>query len=342
MSEPLQIGVLGVTDTGDRVIDAVVQSPQAALAAVADRDADIAARRGRALGVESFDDFRAFVLGGRLDALLVAAPPFACTEALRLAAGQHIPVWRTPPLARNFSEAVQLSRLFNESGTPLVVGRTWERQATRDRLAELGDLFLGHAQVICSETGDLDWRGDQERAGGGVLIDAGYDVVDLLVTRMGIPDGVSAGTALTPSSSESHRRHDTEDTAIVLMQYGGGVLASIMLCRTAAPSVWQVMFHGEHGSVSLDRSRMIRWSRDGREQRRTTWEQENVWSAGIEQFLREVSEKMSKYSSPAAEHLGVVAVIEAAYLSARTGEPESPTRLFELQGIDMPVTPNDG
>ena len=339
MSKPLRVGVLGVTGSGEMVIEAAARSPQAELVAVADRDADAAARVGRTQGVESYDDFRAFVLGEQLEALLVASPPFVCHEVLRLAASQRIPVWRTPPLARNLGEAVQLKRQFAEADTPLVVGRAWEQESTRERLDDLGEqlgtIFLGHAQIIGSWDADLDWHGDLERAGGGVLIAQGYEAVDLVVTHMGLPDVVSAGTALTPSPPEIPHRYDTEDTAVVLMQYASGGLASITLCRTAAPDVWQVMLHGDRGSISLDRSRLIRWSCDGREQRRTTWETDNAWSAGIENFLRALRTD-AKCGSTATEHLAVVAVIEAAYLAARTGEPESPMRLFELQGIAPP------
>ena len=44
-------------------------------------------------------------------------------------------------------------------------------------------------------------------------------------------------------------------------------------------------------------------------------------------------------TSTGKEHLAAMAVIEAAYLSARTGQPESPSHFYELKDLTPPAAP---
>ncbi len=341
LSEPLHVGVLGISDeAGTSTLEAVSESPVAELVAVADRDGDAASRVGTRLGAECFDDFRAFVHAPGIDALLIAAPPFACTEALRLAASKRIPVWRTAAPARNFSETVQLANWFAEAQTPLVVSRSWACGSARlspDALADhLGEAFLAHAEVIRHRNDDLDWRGDRERAGGGVVLDQAYDPIDLAVSQMGVPDVVAAATARVPRPPETKSRHDTEDTAIILMRYASGAMASMTTCWLASPSTWRVSVHGERGSLALDETRLTYWGRDGRELSAIDLDVDDRIGLSASDFLQMIAAGETKFPSTVSSHLPTMAVIEAAYLSARTGEPESPLRQFDLQGVSPP------
>ena len=64
-------------------------------------------------------------------------------------------------------------------------------------------------------------------------------------------------------------------------------------------------------------------------QRRTVREDRVVASA-ISAFGATRREGEKRLESSAREHLSTLAVIEAAYLSAKTGEPESPDRFLGI------------
>ena len=336
MAERVRVGILGVGESGSPVIEAVRRCACAELVAVADREQEVASRQGRVLGVASFDDFRSFLLAQPLDAVLVAAPPFQCHEVLRLAASRRIPIWRVPPLARRFEEAGELVQLFAETSTPLVVGRLWEDQAgwleagaLRDAL---GTVFLLHALVVVRRDDALDWRGDAERAGGGVLLNQGYEAVDMCGAMMGVPDRVTAATARTPRDPAGRLRYDTEDTACVLMQYGSEGMASVTMCWRAEPSTRRIDVYGERGSLTIDGSRLTHRSPDGREVHATEIGDDDLYVASVTRFLKGLAGGSASLEPDSRKHLETTAVIEAAYLSARTGEPEAPLRLLEMQG----------
>lgn len=337
MAESIRVGVLGLGEAGQQVIETVQQSGCAAVVAVADRNRETATRYGRLLGVDAFDDFRLFLYSQPLDALLVNQPPFGCHEALRLAASRHIAVWRRPPLARSFESATQLVSWFSESSTPLVVGRLWPRRAAwlqPEALREtLGQVFLAHAHIIGRQTDDLGWRGDRERAGGGALLDQGYDALDLCLTFMGLPDTVMATVTRLPGGAAARVRQDTEDAAVVLLQFGREAAAGVTVCWRAAPPMRHVVLYGHRGTVLLEQTRLRHVALDGQERSATELDDGvDPYAVSVREFLEDAASPSVTPASNAREHLKTMAVIEAAYLSARTGEPESPLRLFEMQG----------
>jgi hypothetical protein len=53
----------------------------------------------------------------------------------------------------------------------------------------------------------------------------------------------------------------------------------------------------------------------------------------IEEFLTSLRSNPAEVRSTLREHLPTMAVIQAAYLSARTGQPESPGSILEMHHI---------
>ena len=96
---------------------------------------------------------------------------------------------------------------------------------------------------------------------------------------------------------------------------------------------WEVDVYGDQGTLSVDAARLTWWSRSGQELHRTPLEPENAYAASIGRFVQTLAAGETPAASTLHTHLETMAVIESAYLSARTGEPESPVRLFEMQGL---------
>ena len=299
-----------------------------------------------------------------LDLLFVALEPFQSIEFVQLAARHGIGVFHKAPFARNIAEARKLVQQFATRGCPLVVARPWRLEPSFTRLREIGSMigriYAVSADVRTTDD-STGWRGDAARAGGGVLLNGAYAHVDLLVQVLGLPDMVYAqcGMAVAPRSA---RNYDTEDAAMLSLRFSDGRIATLAAWRRAARASWQVSLIGADGVMELfpDRATIAagdtgslesydvpagdtitkQISEFGRAHARAVENARSVDHArAVENPLSTPTREPSSDSrssapvgrsgatripSTAEEHLPVLAVIEAAYLSSKTGAPEPP------------------
>lgn len=319
------------------MVEALQSCERVDLIALADRDADLAKQRAAELGVEGYDDYRSLVVEQPMEVLFVSAPPFACQEHLKLAASRGIHVWRETPLARTVQEAVDLLESFESHGAHLTVCRSWRFIGMGGGIADpcewIGQPYSARGLTLAYRPDPLGWRGDSERAGGGALIDQAYELVDAVVQWMGLPDRVVATTTRRPGTQP----YDTEDTASVTLGYLDGSMASIIAHRRSHPPTWSLTFDGPKGTLVIEPPQVIIRTFEGREVRQPRPDTRSIYAAQIDAFLRAILSEGKGCPSGAREHLATVAVIETAYLSARTGEPESPAKLYNLHDLPLPT-----
>jgi len=236
----LKVGLIGLGRGGLRVAEVLLNSSWCELVAVG----SLQTRRTEQFtqahpGIAAYNDFRSLIVENPLDALLVATPPYQRGRYLALAAERRIPVWMLTPAARRFDEAVELVALFEKADCPLVVSRSWNIEPALQRdavgLEQLGRLFFAHGQITVTSEENLDWRGDLERAGGGVLLYRGYPLLDTLVQMMGLPGTVFARAAGV-SRPGTRFPYDTEDTAALVCRFPGGGIAMFGCCWTTGPA----------------------------------------------------------------------------------------------------------
>jgi predicted dehydrogenase len=103
---------------------------------------------------------------------------------------------------------------------------------------ELGDVInlrgvYGKSAIITFE--QSDWRSKRELAGGGVLLDQGIHMVDLM--RLFAGDFTDIHSYI----SNAYWHHDVEDNAYALMRTAGGVVAMLHSSATQ----WRHRFHLE-------------------------------------------------------------------------------------------------
>ncbi len=331
--ERLKVGLLGLGRGGQQVADVLLSSSWCELVAVASpRRLRLERFNDLHPDIATFDDFRSLIVARPLDALFIAVPPFVRSNYLKLAAERDLPVWILPPAARRVSEATQILAMF-DTACPVVVSRSWgidpAMQATSPGVDAMGRMFLARGNVMTCWSEDFDWRGDAKRAGGGVLLDRGYGVVDTIVSAMGLPSTVYAAMAGTSRPGGLYP-YDTEDTAGLICQYGDGGMAVVSTCWTAGPERWYLVFNGTEGSIRFEETRMEAYDRAGEptlpEQRRA----DNALMPSIENFLSQLHTNPQKIEGRLQTHLPTVATLEAAYLSAKTGEQESPERILDV------------
>jgi predicted dehydrogenase len=331
---PIRTALVGLSGVGTDYLASILSDDRFDLKAVGDGNAERLRLHTESIGVRAYEDFRSLIVEtahGGLDLLVIAQEPFQSVEFADMAAAHGIPVLHKTPWARHVDEGRRLIHGFEVHGQPLIVSRWWRHEPAYAGLRDLakwtGHVFAATASVSDANTAD-GWRGDSVKAGGGVLLNAAYDIVDMLVSVMGMPERVFARCHMRIEPG-SPRPYDTEDFAVVTLQFQQERTASICATRAVEVTQWHLSLHGTNATVEVSPECFIVAPIDGGEP--TT---HRVWTRyPVVHALGAIAETRRDDKKPndsaARNQLNPLAVIQAAYLSAKTGEPESPLLMLE-------------
>ena len=330
----LKVALMGLTGIGGEYLSAILADNQFDLIAAADHHSD-GQRRGKELGISIYEDYRSLILEtarSGLDVLFVAVEPFRAIEHVELAASKGVSVYHQAPFARSVAEGRRLADRFRDDDCLLVASRPWRFDpafARLNRLQEnIGRVCAAWASVAAVDTPE-GWRGDRERAGGGVLLYGAYEVVDLLVDRLGLPESVHAlsGMRIPP---DAPRRYDTEDMIALSLDFGSGRLGAVTAVRGVSAGSWRVRWIGTEAIMDIGCDGLTVVPRDELGSPEHAAPSAGYSSAqDISTFGTSRRTRTPTMASTIEQHLPTLAVIEAAYLSTKTNEPESPRQFLE-------------
>jgi predicted dehydrogenase len=337
-SSPLDVAVIGLGATGQAVFEALHAVAAARIVAVSDRDAHRAEEMGRRAGAAWYTDNRSLLAEARPQAVFVSVPPRQAVEVIGACAKRGIHVWKDIPLARSLDEGAAMVKRMEKASLVFSVGTRWRFEPGYASCGEIKDLlgriFLCRAHYLFNWGAPLGWRTDRATAGGGAQLELAYHPIDLMTWTLGLPEevfGVNAVAERMGADDDPHPQHDTDDTAAAILRYKQGLMATVVTTRRSGPVSEEFCMHGSGGSL-----------RAGCEQYQLLGPEGNLVRSGpggsyspgvairrqVEAFVEAASTRANLYPCSARENLLNLAVIEALYLSDRTGHPESPQRLL--------------
>ncbi len=185
-------------------------------------------------------------------------------QAIRAAqAGKHVLVEK--PLATTLADADAMIAACDQAGVQLgvVFQRRHEPYFARARQAieagDFGELTLGSVTIPYYRPADYynlaSWRGTWAGDGGGVLMNQGIHLVDVLLWLMGDPATITARAATL------HRDIEVEDTVVATLRFSGGALATISATTTANPGFpHRVEIYGTNGGFQVEGNVLSRWT----------------------------------------------------------------------------------
>lgn len=344
--ERLPVVVIGVGGFGAGMLSALAGSDLVTVVGISDRNSHVVDRISTDMGIPGYADNRSLLAETRPAAAFLCVPPMPAAELISACADRGIHVWKDLPLARNLDEGLAMVRRMEEAGLKFAVG-TQRRFAVSYRQAHgfkprLGEIFLARAHYLFNWGSELGWRADRTSAGGGALLELGYHAVDLLVWLLGMPDEVygisSAGNRpQQEDGGDAEPIYDTDDTAAAIMRYVGGAMASVVTTRSSGPVSEELCLHGRGGSLRANGETCVLRDPDGNVLGHVEDEPApvRVFRRQAEAFVTAVLHNAKTYECSGRENLLNLAVIEAIYLSDRTGQSEEPHRLLEPHGLTV-------
>lgn len=314
------------------------------LVAAGDKDPAVCKNVANEIGIETFGDNRLLLESARPQAVFMSVPPSVGAEIVSACAKRGIHVWKDAPLARNLEEGLALARMMEKANCKFAVGT--QRRFTRSYLrakelcSTIGQVFLARAHYLFNWSDDLGWRGDKEAAGGGALLELGYHPIDLLLWMLKTPSeayGLAAGGRPAPKGDRPRPVYDTDDTAGAIMKYDNEMIATVVTTRSSGPVSEELSLHGEKGSLTVDGDRCVFRDPDGSivDQVENDLAPGEVFASQANAFVAAILEDSPQYYCSAMENLLNQAVIEAIYLSNRTGQAESIEKILKTHGITM-------
>jgi len=339
MSEgKLKTAVLGIDEKGQLLLKAASQLDYFQIQAVADTDTHLAEKLAAEYKCTAYNDYRQLIMQNQLDCLLIAAGMHSCDEYVRAAIKKKFNVLKLAPAARNFEEAAEFVQLAEDEGVKFAIANpsrfAQSFLAFRKFLQEnkVEQVFL--ITAFCNIGNEIvpTWQSDPKLAGGGVLLRNCYEMIDQITWNFSIPQQVYSLTT-NQAGDKKQRLYLTEDAAIVTMKFNDTLSGSLIALQRPelGPKQEFLRVYGKDKilTVSSDQLTISNGLSQNSEPLQYDHDPFSWETALLENFgLSILSPDEQELCSSGRENLKNMAVIESAYLSARTGFPEEPGRIL--------------
>ena len=248
----LKVGIAGYGVVGKRRRQFIDQHPLLQTVAVCDRAFE--SEGVLADGVRHYRTYRRLLEAEQLDVLFVCMTNDIAAEATVGGLEHGLHVFCEKPPGRDIADIVRVIRVERaHPGLRVKYGFNHRyHDSVRDalRLVQSGELgrvlnlrgVYGKSQII--NFGCSDWRSQRAVAGGGILLDQGIHLVDLVRLFAGEFETVHSVV------SNDYWHHEVEDNAYALMRTAAGVVAMVQSSATQ----WRHRFNLE---ITLDGGQII-------------------------------------------------------------------------------------
>ena len=196
MKDKIRVGVIGAGGIGRIHISSYLESGEAEVVAVSDKNTKKLSLCKRDFGIKKgYEDFREMLEKERLDAVSVCTPNFLHAEQAISALDKGYNVLLEKPMAMNSKEALKIVKKVKETGKILMMGMVWRFMPHFSYLkklavgGEFGDIYYAEGKYLRRRgiPGLGGWFTTKKMSGGGPLIDLGVHALDCLMWLMDFP-----------------------------------------------------------------------------------------------------------------------------------------------------------
>jgi predicted dehydrogenase len=229
------------------------------VSAICDADAGRASAVADRLEINSwFDDPEKMMKNSDLDCVIITASTITHLPISQIALENGVDVLMEKPFARTAQEARRIVQIADDNDRIVMAGMNHRfREDTshlKDILAsgDMGDLFMVHCGWLkrLGVWGRPYWFMDPNLAGGGVLMDLGLQIIDLVLFLLDYPTIIEARCG----TSNKVLGLDVEDTAGVFLRFENEavMLMEVSWANCATRDLAYTFFASSLGRASLN------------------------------------------------------------------------------------------
>ncbi|OHB58151.1 MAG: hypothetical protein A2Y12_07760 [Planctomycetes bacterium GWF2_42_9] len=309
---------------------------------IADTNLANANKAAQIYNCTAFDDYRQFILQNQPEVLIVAEPISRCVEFVKMAISKKCHIVKLIPTAMNFELAAEIFDLIKKNNVRYVTAAPtrfapgYERLADFLRTNDRRDFYFVN---ICATFGSdffqpiASCEKSQRSSGRGVLLNECFELISLLVENFAMPTQVYA-LLTNQSPDKKAKQYFGEDTVTASLVFRERLVGTFLAARqTGNGSVAPVRIYGSKQNIIATPNRLVIYDENN------NLISENKYPLSAEKCITEMfidfgrallEPDKYKMRNGYRLDLATMALIEAAYLSAKTGMPESPGRFFEI------------
>ncbi|KAJ8070695.1 hypothetical protein OCU04_001066 [Sclerotinia nivalis] len=217
-----------------------------------------------AFQIPSFVSVSTMITSRSIDCAYVAVPHYMCADIVKKLLASKIHVLREKPAAMTALELESLQGLAKSNDVTLSTASQY-RYSEQFRQMEkwlplIGKIrFADGIRKISVRDLGAGWRASKVLSGGGVLIDLGWHLVDLVVNLLSDDSAPGVQHAKIFQTHPS-QPYDCEDTAQAILNIhnsklsarGTSIPCSIFTTRLGPNKAFQLTIYGEFGSLRMD------------------------------------------------------------------------------------------
>ena len=207
-------------------------------------------------GIEIFDNYQDLIADAELDIIFISLPNKFAAGATLLSLQKGLHVFCEKPPAKTLSELINVQNILSKHPSlKLMYGfnhrfhlsveeaKSIINKNTFGKIINMKGVY-GKSQMISFN--QTDWRTKREESGGGILLDQGIHMLDLMRYLSG-----QDFTEIFSFIDNAFWSFDVEDNAYVLMKSRDGVVAQLHSSATQWRHVFNLEITLEKGSLVL-------------------------------------------------------------------------------------------
>ena len=315
------------------------------LTSICDVDQNILNDHKKKLSVNGYSDLKELLKNEILDLVVLCTPSGLHSKQAELIASKSINVLTEKPMATSYKDGVSMVKKCKDFGVNLFVMKQNRNNSTIKILKRaidekrFGNIKLIQINVFWTRPqsyyDQAEWRGTKKFDGGAVMNQASH-YVDFLDYLFGPVKSINC-------MSETSRDIEVEDTAVMNIRWGNGLIGSMSVTMLTYPSNIEgsVTVIGETGFVKIGGNavnKVENWifkdfKNYDKDINNMSYETASVYGYGHESYYKNiigVLEGKDRPQTDGEEGLKSLEIIIAAYLSAKT-----------KQTINLPIKTND-
>jgi len=252
INHKLKVGIIGYGVVGKKRHSILKKYKQ--LKVIAASDVNDHSLLGLSKNVQTFNDYRKLINESNCNIVFISVPNRFAAEATKLALRKGIHVFCEKPPARSSRELSSIKNLIQGKKIKLKYGFNHRYHASILKASEiinsgrLGKIvamrgIYGKSKIISFD--QSDWRSKRSEAGGGILLDQGIHMLDLMLFF-----AKEKFKKVFSIVKNDFWNHDVEDNAFALMETSSGIVAQLHSSATQ----WRHKFNLE---IILERGALV-------------------------------------------------------------------------------------
>lgn len=329
--------IIGLTSHHTEHIQALQANPTVLVAGVCDINVSQAKEMSSEFNdAPYFTNVQAAIESLKPDAVFICLPHDQHLEVVELALKNGIHIFKEKPFAHDLEEANKIANLFKQSHSKIMTVSQRRFHKTyleaKNHIGEIGQIKYVLATYSFNKP-TSGWRKNKKASGGGVIIDSGYHLIDLLLYYFGLPETVKCEL----SKLSNDLSCETEDYALIELDYADGNNVQLILNRLAETKKEEIIIYGELGKLFVTKNELLLETYSSGTTKKVAFDPDGFIGA----YQRQHKEFFSSLSNghflvPGVKE-GVTnsLVIEACYLSADTNSTINTEELMASRRLHL-------